>query len=149
MKKTAFLTAILAFALILIVSADEKTEADAVLGKWLTGKKDSKVEIYKKNGKYHGKIVWLREPEENGKPKVDKNNPDEDKRNRPLLGMVLIKNFNYDEDYVWEDGEIYDPRNGKTYSCKMTLSEDGQTLEVRGYVGISLFGRTVEWTRTD
>jgi len=123
-------------------------ESDAVLGVWLTQDKDSKVEIYKKNNKYHGKIVWLKEPNENGKPKVDDDNPDVNKRKRPIMGLVLMTNFEYDEDFVWEDGEIYDPKNGKTYSCKMTLSKDKNTLDVRGYIGISLIGRTAIWTRS-
>jgi uncharacterized protein (DUF2147 family) len=62
------------------------------------------------------------------------------------MGMVLMKDFEYDAKNVWDDGEIYDPKSGKTYSCKMTLT-DPDHLEVRGYVGISLIGRTDKWTR--
>jgi len=124
-------------------------ESDAVLGIWLTQDKDSKIEIYKKNNKYHGKIVWLKEPNKNGKPKVDDKNPDESKHNRPIMGLILMVNFVYDEDYEWEDGEIYDPKKGKTYSCKMNLSKDKNTLDVRGYVlGMPFLGRTAVWTRS-
>ncbi len=120
---------------------------DAVLGTWYNGSKESRIEIYKCADKYCGKIVWLKEPNtEDGKPKVDKNNPDEKQRNRPIEGLVLMKDFSYDSDNVWEEGEIYDPKSGKTYSCKMTLKSNGE-LEVRGYVGISLIGRTDVWTR--
>ena len=63
------------------------------------------------------------------------------------MGLVILRDFVYDEEYVWEDGEIYNPKDGKTYSCKMELSKDKNTLEVRGYVGISLFGKTNTWTR--
>ncbi len=120
---------------------------DAVLGTWYNGSKESRIEIYKCADKYCGKIVWLKEPNtEDGKPKVDKNNPDEKQRNRPIQGLVLMKDFSYDSDNVWEEGEIYDPKSGKTYSCKMTLKSNGE-LEVRGYVGISLIGRTDVWTR--
>jgi uncharacterized protein (DUF2147 family) len=62
--------------------------------------------------------------------------------------MVLMKDFEYDSKNVWDDGEIYDPKSGKTYSCKMTLT-DPRRLEVRGYVGISLIGRTDVWTRAN
>jgi uncharacterized protein (DUF2147 family) len=62
------------------------------------------------------------------------------------MGMVLMKDFEYDAKNVWDDGEIYDPKSGKTYSCKMTLI-DPDRLEVRGYIGISLIGRTDNWTR--
>lgn len=119
--------------------------ADDVVGVWLTDGGKSKVEIYKKGDEYFGKIIWLREPNENGKPKVDKNNPDDDLKSRPLVGMELLSDFEFDDD-EWEDGEIYDPESGKTYSCEMTL--DGNTLNVRGYIGVSWVGRTTKWTRS-
>ena len=96
------------------------------------------------------KIIWLKTPnDEKGKPKVDKENPDENLRNRPILGLEILTDFVYDEDYTWEDGDIYDPKSGNSYSCKMYLSKDYKTLEVRGYIGISLFGRTETWKRVD
>ncbi len=133
------------------ISAQGNPEADAVTGTWLTAKKDAKVEIYKVDGKFYGKLVWLKEPfdPETGKERVDKHNPDDELKTRPMQGLELLKDFEYDEDNVWEDGEIYDPKNGKNYSCKMTLSEDGKTLEVRGYIGFSLFGRTEVWERAE
>ncbi|MBR9976182.1 MAG: DUF2147 domain-containing protein [Bacteroidetes bacterium] len=128
----------------------QTAEADLVIGNWLVQDKNAKVQIYKKGDRYFGKIVWLKEPnDEQGNPKVDKENPEEKQRSRPILGMVMLLDFEYDEDLVWEDGDIYDPKNGKTYSCKMTLSEDGRSLDVRGYIGISLIGRTQTWTRTE
>lgn len=128
----------------------QSAEADAVVGTWIVEDKKAKIKIYNKGDKYYGKIVWLREPnDENGKPKVDKENPEEKLRTRPLVGLVMLKGFVYDEDNVWEDGDIYDPKNGKTYSCEMTLSEDGNTLDVRGYIGFSFIGRSQTWTRTD
>mgnify|MGYP000674427990 CR=1 FL=1 len=124
--------------------------AGAVLGKWKTENGKSHVEIYKKGGEYYGKIVWLKEPlNEEGKPKVDKNNPEEDMRSRPLKGLELLREFEYDaDDEMWEDGEIYDPESGDTYSCEMSLEGDNK-LKVRGYLGISLLGRTTVWTRVE
>ena len=61
--------------------------------------------------------------------------------------LKVLKNFEYKGDGVWEDGKIYDPENGKTYSCKMTL-RDSEHLDVRGFIGFSLLGRTENWTRT-
>ena len=107
--------------------------ADAILGVWNNTEKDARIEI-----------VWLQEPTENGKPKLDKNNADKSLRNQPIMGMKLLKGFVYD-DGSWEDGTIYDPKNGKTYSCVMNL-KNPEVLEVRGYVGFSMLGRTVEWT---
>lgn len=130
-----------------LVNLSAQPNPNAVVGTWYNGSKESRIEIYKCGEKYCGKIVWLKEPmNEEGKPKLDKNNPDASLKNRPIMGMELMKNFEYDSGNVWEDGEIYDPKSGKTYSCKMTLTEADQ-LEVRGYVGISLIGRTDVWTR--
>lgn len=123
-----------------------QTQADQILGEWLTSNGRSKVQIYKSNDKYFGKIIWLKEPTENGKPKLDKNNPDPKKKSQPIVGLNLLRGFLYDEDNVWEDGKIYDPENGKDYSCKITLVNKN-TLEVRGFIGFSLIGRTVIWTR--
>lgn len=133
-----------------IIIAQVAKDNDTVLGVWLTGKNDAKVQIFKKNNKYYGKIIWLKTPnDENGKPKVDKENPDESLRKRQIMGLEILTDFEYDGDYTWEDGDIYDPKSGNTYSCKMYLSKDFKTLEVRGYIGISLFGRTETWKRVD
>ena len=121
-------------------------EADEILGIWLTGSKNGKVEIYKCGSEYCGKIVWMRNPTyKDGSPKMDKHNPDESKRSNRTMGLVMLYGLEYDEDLEWEDGEIYDPDDGKTYSCEITMLEDKKILEVRGYIGIPLFGRTEEW----
>jgi uncharacterized protein (DUF2147 family) len=61
------------------------------------------------------------------------------------MGLDILSGFKYGGGNIWQDGKIYDPKNGKTYSCKMTL--EGNELKVRGYVGFSLLGRTTVWTR--
>lgn len=121
---------------------------DACLGTWLTGSKKGHVQIYKQGDKYFGKIVWLKEPNDpaTGKPKLDVKNPDAQKQSRPLVGMVNLRDFKYDGDKVWEDGKIYDPENGKEYSCKIKLVNANQ-LDVRGFIGLSLIGRTDSWVR--
>jgi uncharacterized protein (DUF2147 family) len=62
------------------------------------------------------------------------------------MGLLLLRDFVFDGDDTWEDGEIYNPKEGKTYSCKITFDEKDK-IKVRGYIGISLFGKTVYWTR--
>ena len=129
-------------------------DAEGVLGTWVTADGKARVEIVKDGDVYDGKIVWLKEPVYpaddkqgmGGQPKVDRENPDKTLKTRPIIGLPLIQGFRYDGDNVWTGGTIYDPESGKLYSCKLTLRMDGM-LKVRGYVGISLFGRTEIWTR--
>jgi len=121
---------------------------DAIVGVWKTGEGNAMVRIYKNGDKYQGKVVWLKEPvdPETGKPKQDKNHPDEVNRTRPVLGLVNIWGFSFKENNLWDDGNIYDPKNGSTYSCTIKMINPN-TLEVRGYIGVSIIGRTDNWTR--
>ncbi len=122
-------------------------DANAILGEWYTEESKAKVEIYACESSYCGKIVWLKEPKNpDGTNKRDANNPDEDLRSRTIIGTNILTGLQYDGDDEWEDGEIYDPESGKTYSCRLEL-EDQNTLEVRGFVGLSLLGRSQTWTR--
>ena len=119
---------------------------DAIIGTWLTEEENGKIEIYKQDGKYYGKLVWGSNMfDENGKSKLDAKNPDKALRTKPLQGLILLSNFEYNDDNEWEGGKIYDPQNGKTYSCIMKL--DGNVLKVTGYIGFSWIGRTVKWTK--
>jgi len=121
---------------------------DALIGVWKTGEGNAMVRIYKNGDKFQGKIVWLKEPidPETGKPKLDKNQEDPSLKTRPILGLVNIWGFKYNGSNTWEEGNIYDPKNGNTYSCTIKLTNPN-TLEVRGYIGVSLIGRTDTWTR--
>lgn len=138
------------FSLFLMVFAGAalaQTEADAIVGVWESGNGKARIKIDKANDKFNGRIVWLREPnDEAGKPKLDKNNPEEALRSKPLLGYSMLKGFSYKGEKKWEDGTIYDPESGSTYSCTITMTDEN-TLDVRGYIGVSLFGRTDVWKR--
>ena len=125
-----------------------QAEADAIVSVWKNGERTGMVKIVRNGDKYQGKIVWLKEPidPETGKAKLDKNHPDEKVRSRPVLGLTNTWGFVYKGENIWDDGSIYDPKNGNTYNCTMKL-KDKNTLEVRGYIGISLIGRTDIWTR--
>lgn len=143
MKKTIFIL----FAFVLFIG--KSFAQDEIVGVWYNTEKTGKVEIYKAGEKFFGKIIWLKEPldENTGEPKTDINNPESSEHNNPIIGLAVLKNFEYKGGDVWEDGSIYDPENGKTYSCKMTL-RDAEHLDVRGFIGFSLLGRTENWTRT-
>lgn len=128
----------------------QMVQGDDILGVWLNEDKDAHIQVYKKSGKYYGKIIWLLEPldEDNGKPKVDDDNEDESLRTRPILGLMLLQNFEFDEKDEWEKGKIYDPNNGKTYSCYIEFKDETKDLlKVRGYIGFAMIGRTTYWTR--
>ena len=121
---------------------------DIMQGTWFNEEKTGKIQFFKQGDKINGKIVWIKDPNENGKPRLDKENPDAKLKTRPILGMMNLKNFKTTGKGIWEDGEVYDPKNGKTYSCKMTLVSPTQ-LDVRGFIGISIIGRTSKFTKAD
>jgi uncharacterized protein (DUF2147 family) len=146
MKKTLF-----ASIAILFVPLFLHAQASSIEGNWYNDKKSSIITVAKDaNGRYTGTITWLETPNENGKPKVDDENPDPKLQNRPIMGLVILKNFQYDSrKKQWIDGRIYDPDNGKTYDC-FAWFENGNrdVLYLKGYVaGIRALGRKTEWTR--
>ena len=132
-----------------------QSKADKIIGYYLTYDDDthaekSQVQIYKDaNGKYYGKIVWLKEPLKNGKPKVDDKNPEAKLQSRAIIGLEMLKGFKYNaSDDEWSEGTIYNPSSGKTYNCYMKF-ESGTKLKIRGYIGASWMGlgKTAEWTK--
>ena len=138
-------------ALVFLISSSFKSaedNPDDIVGVWKTGSGNAHVRIYKNGDKYQGKIVWLKDPInlETGKPKLDINHPDKATRSRQIMGIINIWGFKYAESNKWDGGNIYDPKNGNTYSSIIKM-ENPNTLKVRGYVGISLIGRTDTWTR--
>ncbi len=147
MKKIASIVLFVALWLPFQLSSQSTAPEDALMGVWETGSGKARVQIKKFNNTYYGQIVWLKEPlNEDGKPKVDKNNPDETKRSKPLLGYRNLLGFEYKGNNLWENGTIYDPESGSTYNCKIEMT-DNNTLNIRGFIGVSVFGRTDVWKR--
>lgn len=159
-NKTHFLTRsyqlLIAGLVWLVLSTSAWANGDQLLGVWLSPEDKATIEIYQQDGKYFGRIVALKEPlypaddegGQAGQPKVDRNNPDESLRDRPVIGLNLLRGFSYKGEskgiHEWHKGKIYDPGNGKDYKCTIKLNADG-TLNLRGYIGISLIGRTQVW----
>ena len=142
MKTTLFAAALL-FTTLGFTQSESK-----ILGIWLNADKDAKIRVYKEEGKYYGKIVWIlnNENEDGSKPKTDQKNPDPALRSRPTIGIILLKELVWDgEEY--DDGYIYDPKSGKTYDCYARLESDDE-LFIKGYIGFSLIGRSTIWTRS-
>ncbi len=109
---------------------------DQILGTYFTPQKDGKIQIVKVGSKYVGKIL----PTQNNTRK-DVHNPDVKLRNRDLGGLEILSGFEF-KDGKWINGTIYDPDNGKTYDCILSFDGDLSKLNVRGFVGFSMFGRT-------
>lgn len=149
--KLLALTAILFFS----ASSLANDTGDRLLGYWLTENDKATVEIYRQGEVYFGKIIALKEPlypqgHESGlagKAKIDRNNPDSAKQSQPIIGLNMLRDFVYVADNKWQKGKIYDPENGKEYDCNIKFSAEN-TLAVRGFIGLTLFGRTTEWRRT-
>jgi len=137
--QTVFWGLIGVLSLALLAGSEENP--DRLLGVWLTQGKDE-IRIYKERDRYFGKPVV----KPGNETRLDLNNPDEALRSRPLLHVEILKDFEYRGENRWGGGTIYDPDNGKTYRCQITL-KNANTIKVRGYVGVSLLGRTEYWRR--
>ena len=138
MKK---LFVLISFFVYSTLSAQNK--AGDIVGTYMNPDADAILKIYESGGKYFGKLIWTKKPEN-----LDSNNPDPAKRTQKRLGLVIMNNFVFDGDDTWEKGTIYDPKNGKTYDCKVTRDEKGN-LDIRGFIGISLIGRTSHFTKVE
>jgi uncharacterized protein (DUF2147 family) len=124
-----------------------------IFGIWKTEMDESRVEIYRCGEKICGTIIWLKIPNYTdnrdgavGTPVIDQKNPDPALKSRPVLGLRILEGFTAEEDNNWVGGTCYDPKNGKTYRGKIHLAASDR-LELRGFIGIPLFGRTSVWTR--
>ena len=121
--------------------------AQEVIGKWKLEDGSAIVEVYKSGNDFNGKIVWLQNPTEaDGTPAKDENNPDKALRSRQLIGLNMLSGLKETGKNKYSGGKIYDPGNGKTYNCSMTVQ--GDVLKVRGSLDKKgLLGRTMDWFR--
>jgi uncharacterized protein (DUF2147 family) len=120
-------------------------ESSSAIGLWQDA--DATFQIYDEQGTLSGKIVSVKEEQAaEGRTRTDIHNPDPSKRTRSIIGLVMMSGFVKKADAHWENGTIYDPRNGNTYSCMLDLDGPNR-IKVRGFIGIALLGRTEIWTR--
>ncbi len=117
----------------------------AVEGTWLNGDGDGLIRVELAGSELRATILGSATGD-SGRADRDEKNPDPALRNRPLTGLNIFSGFRYDGDDTWSGGRIYDPNSGNTYRCKIQLL-DSNTLKVRGFIGVSLFGRTEIWKR--
>ncbi|MEY3979027.1 MAG: hypothetical protein RLZZ375_456 [Pseudomonadota bacterium] len=126
--------------------------SDSPVGLWRTiddktGKEKSLVRVIEVNGEFKASIEKLfREPHEEQNPNCDK--CPGDRKNKPVLGMTIMTGLKKTGG-EYEGGEILDPANGKIYRCKMWTAEGGKKLNVRGFVGVAVLGRTQVWLREE
>jgi uncharacterized protein (DUF2147 family) len=141
----------------LVVGTSALADAASPVGTWTTiddatGKPRSVVEITEHNGELQGQVkqVLNRTPEDiarDGDPPLCKDCEGE-RKNQPIVGMVILWGVKKDGD-AWDGGRILDPANGKTYKVRITPVHDGKELDVRGYIGVSLIGRSQVWQREE
>jgi uncharacterized protein (DUF2147 family) len=132
--------ALLATVALVALANDDKQSR--ILGNWLTEPKDGIIQIsLEADATYRGRIVGGNNP-----GRVDEKNPDPPQRSKPLRGQVILRNLRYDGDGKWSGGTIYDPESGHTYKCLVELIAP-DSLKVRGFIGISLLGKSQIWTR--
>jgi uncharacterized protein (DUF2147 family) len=111
-----------------------------------TGKERSTVRITESGGVFSGKIEKLLAPDAKQDATCDQCT--DARKDQPVIGMTIIRNVKKNED-LFDGGDILDPNNGKIYKVRMKLTEDNKKLEVRGYVGAPMFGRTQTWSRVE
>lgn len=133
-------------ALLFMLMANVSVASNSIEGVWITADGDSLIEFQLQDDQLAGFIAGtISDPEYNKPARYDDLNPDPGLRDRALLGLSIFANLKSSGSNKWR-GEVYDPDSGKTYKCTLTLV-DADTLKLRGYVGISLLGRTETWSR--
>ncbi len=132
--------------------ADDAAAAPSAIGRWRTiddktHKPKSIVAITEEDGKLVGNVAELLDPpKDDPEPKCTKCSGD--RKDQPILGMKILWGMKKDGS-GWSGGKILDPDNGKTYKCNLSLADGGKKLDVRGFIGMPLLGRTQTWERVE
>ncbi len=130
----------------LVIAQDKQNEADAIIGTWMMPDDEGIIEVCKKDDQYNGKILWMKEKEEDGSPLKDKENPDESLRNRKVEGLKVMSGFSYEGDNTWSGGTFYAAKKGKEVEPEFVL-EDKDHLNIE--ISLFIFSMTVELSRVD
>lgn len=138
---------ILPLLLALLVPSPAGSESPSPVGVWLHANKLIRVEIVPCAERLCGRIAWFKWPNDaKGLPLVDLKNPDPALRKRPLLGLIILQGLRRTGERTWEDGEIYNPVNGRDYRATLSI-KSYNTLRMRAYMLVPMFGETQIWTR--
>jgi len=143
-------------ALLLVLAAGSALAGatDTPAGLWrtiddATGKDRSIVRITERNGTYEGKVEQILITLPDDDPNHICRHCTGDRKDQPIVGMTILWGLQKTGDDTYTGGELLDPKNGKTYSAKLTLEDGGRKLDVRGYIGVSLIGRSQVWLRQE
>lgn len=135
------------FLLLILLGSTEVLKAQAkskIVGVWFNTEKTAQIEIMENENEMIGKLVWIQQ-DQGDETFTDLVNSDTSLRNRPLMGLTILKGLKYNNG-IWSDGEIYDPESGISYNCELQLKKK-DILEIKGFLGDSWVSRTVEWSR--
>jgi uncharacterized protein (DUF2147 family) len=151
MKRHVLLISLLTLFLIIHqpASAGNPPASDCICGKWESTEKNLIVLVYKEHNSFMAKIIWFKPSEHHKKMEewTDIRNPDEKLRERKILGMDVLEQLRYDPDSnSWEDGMIYDAKNGRHWNASGYINKEG-LLKVKGYWHFKFIGRTLTFTR--
>ena len=135
----------LLLAVLCLLAVNRAAAVPPVEGTWLSGDGDGWIEITIRGNGLSG-VITGSPTSGDDRPNMDEKNPDPALRSRPLTGLQLFAGFTWDGERRWTGGTIYDPNSGRTYRCIITWV-DHDTLQVRGYVGVPILGRTESWKR--
>ena len=138
-------------AMVLLAGAGAVADTGTPAGLWRTvddktGKERSLIRITEANGVYEGKVEQLLNRQPDDDPDNLCRKCEGARKDQPVIGMTILWGLKKDGER-WAGGDILDPKNGKTYSCRLKLLDGGRKLEVRGFIGISLIGRSQTWLR--
>ena len=132
---------------VLFITITLSINSQSIFGKWNSksdsGAVDSVLEIYEKDGKAFAKVVEIMNP---SRKKALCVNCEGEFKDKPILGLNILSGLEKNDD-EWSGGKIIDPRNGKVYQCYIKLVNTNK-LKIRGYIGVSIFGKTAYWERT-
>ncbi len=146
--RRALLPFLLAFGL--LMTAQALAAADTPVGTWTqvddkTGKPKSIIEITEQpDGTLQGVVKQVLFSDQGTHPICDKCTGE--RHNQPVVGMTILWGVKKDGD-VWDGGQVLDPANGKIYKVRLQLTDNGEKLDVRGYIGVPMLGRTQTWIR--
>lgn len=138
------------FTICSFVFAFGQSEKERIIGIWWNEEFTTRIEVFENNEKFYGKIIWLKNDAntDGTSPRLDSENPEKELQTRRILGLLILKNLVWDaDDNEWNDGEIYSPAHGKSFSCYAQLTQENK-LFLKGYVlGLPFLGASTVWTR--